>query len=121
MLTATLRHVAACLDIIDEPAQGENLTEVFSSAKILLVDDIEVNREIAVMMLEQFGFEVETAIDGRDAVDKAARNSYDVILMDIQMPIMNGYEAASEIRKTGSRVPIKKLLETINRILKESV
>lgn len=93
--------------IIEEPAQvEESLTENFSSVKILLVEDIEVNREIALMMLSQFDFETDTAVDGREAVDKAAKNSYDLILMDIQMPIMNGYEATQEIRKSGNRVPI---------------
>ena len=57
-------------------------------------------------MLEQFGFEIFMAVNGQDAVDKAAKTSYDLILMDVQMPVMNGYEASEEIRKTGSRVPI---------------
>ena len=93
--------------IIDEPAQVDASTpQDFSGKKILLVDDIEVNREIAMMMLEQFGFEIDTAADGREAINKAAKNSYDVILMDIQMPVMNGYEAAAAIKKSGNSVPI---------------
>ena len=74
----------------------------FTQKKILLVDDIEVNREIATMILMQAGFKVETAVNGKDAVDKIAASQpgdYDVILMDIQMPIMNGYEAAQAIRQ----------------------
>ena len=97
--------------IIDEPAQtaepDESDTEFdFSGKKILLVDDIEVNREIAVMILEQFGFDIDTAVDGRDAIDKAAKNSYDLILMDVQMPVMNGYEASKAIKNSGNGVPI---------------
>ena len=92
--------------IAEEPAQGEeNLTEDFSAIKILLVEDIEVNREIASMMLQQFGFTIETAENGREAVEKSAGN-YDLILMDVQMPIMNGYEATQAIRKAGNAVPI---------------
>ncbi len=86
---------------IDEPS----LTE-FSGVKILLVEDIDVNREIATMMLEQFGFTIETAENGREAVGKAGKNSYDLILMDIQMPIMNGYDAAQAIRYSGNYTPI---------------
>jgi len=93
--------------IIEESAQvEESATDDFSGKKILLVDDIEVNREIAMMMLEQFGFEIDTAVDGREAVDKAAKTPYDLILMDVQMPIMNGYEAATAIKNSGSNVPI---------------
>ena len=73
----------------------------FTQKKLLLVDDIEVNREIAVMMLTQFGFNVDTAVNGKEAVDKVAASQvgdYDAILMDIQMPVMDGYEAARTIR-----------------------
>ena len=73
----------------------------FTQKRLLLVDDIEVNREIAVMMLTQFGFNVETAVNGQEAVEKVAASKpgyFDVVLMDIQMPVMDGYEAARAIR-----------------------
>ena len=95
------------VEVVEEPAQiEEESADNLSGKKILLVDDIEVNREIAMMMLGEFGFEIETAVNGQDAVDKAAKNFYDLILMDVQMPIMNGYEASQAIRKSGNRVPI---------------
>ena len=94
-------------EVIDEPAQvAEPLQTDFSGLKILLVEDIDVNREIAVMMLSQFGFTIDTAVDGHDALDKATANAYDLILMDIQMPVMNGYESARAIREQGLSVPI---------------
>ena len=74
----------------------------FTDKKLLLVDDIEVNREIAVMILMQVGFNVDTAVNGKEAVDKVAASNpgdYDAVLMDIQMPVMDGYEAAQAIRK----------------------
>ena len=74
----------------------------FTNKKLLLVDDIEVNREIAKMLLESEGFIVDTASDGSEAVEKVANakpGDYDAVLMDIQMPIMNGYEAAKKIRQ----------------------
>ena len=85
-------------------AENKNAAHVvdFTNKKILLVDDIEVNREIAKMLLEGEGFIVETAVDGQDAVDKVAASQagdFDVVLMDIQMPVMNGYEAAKKIRE----------------------
>ena len=73
----------------------------FSRHRVLLVEDNEVNREIAILILSQTGFEVETAEDGQEAVDtvsKSAPGYYDLILMDIQMPVMDGYTAAGKIR-----------------------
>ena len=85
----------------EEPAVEQAAAVDFSAKKLLLVEDIEVNREIALMILEEVGFKVDTAVNGRDAVEKVAASSpgdYDAILMDIQMPVMNGYEAAAAIR-----------------------
>jgi len=84
--------------------ENKNSAQVvnFEGKKLLLVDDIEVNREIAKMLLESEGFIVDTASDGSEAVEKVANakpGDYDCVLMDIQMPIMNGYEAAKKIRK----------------------
>ena len=90
-------------EIIDEKAAQ---VVDFTNKKLLLVDDIEVNREIAKMLLESEGFIVDTASDGSEAVKKVAESAtgdYDAVLMDIQMPIMNGYEAAREIRKLDNK------------------
>ena len=93
-------------------AENKNAAQVvsFEGKKLLLVDDIEVNREIAKMLLESEGFIVDTASDGKDAVEKIAAakaGDYDAVLMDIQMPIMNGYDAARAIRA----LPDKKLAQ----------
>ena len=73
----------------------------FTKKHLLLVDDIDVNREIAMMLLSTAGFTVDSAVDGKDALDKVAASKpgdYDLILMDIQMPVMDGYEATKAIR-----------------------
>ena len=73
--------------------------------KILLVEDNELNQEIATEILKEAGFLVELAEDGSIAVEKMAAatpGQYDLILMDIQMPIMNGYEATRQIRAMDS-------------------
>ena len=69
--------------------------------RILLVDDIELNRMLAETILEESGFSVETVADGCDAVEAFIKHPpgyYDLVLMDIQMPVMNGYEATRAIR-----------------------
>ena len=73
----------------------------FKNIKLLLVEDLEVNREIATLILSEFGFRIDTAENGKIAVEKVAASkpdAYQLVLMDIQMPVMNGYEAARAIR-----------------------
>ena len=66
--------------------------------KVLLVEDNKLNQQIANEILKSFGLNIEIADNGAAAVDLATKNDYDLILMDIQMPIMNGYIATNKIR-----------------------
>ncbi len=68
-------------------------------ARILLVEDNEINQQVARELLENSGFVVDIAADGQQAVEAVEKESYDLVLMDIQMPVMDGYESTREIRK----------------------
>lgn len=68
-------------------------------ARILVAEDVEVNREVATMMLSALGCEVQVAIDGARAVELWSAGHYDLILMDCQMPELDGYEATRAIRQ----------------------
>ncbi len=76
--------------------------------RILIVEDDPVNQEVACMLLEETGLHIDLAEDGCIAVDKAARQNYALILMDMQMPRMGGEEATRQIRSlaNGGKVPI---------------
>ncbi len=67
-------------------------------ARVLLVDDSELNLQVAGELLRQAHLQVDTALDGRQAVEKVGLSSYDCVLMDVQMPVMDGYTATARIR-----------------------
>ncbi|TAE89830.1 MAG: response regulator, partial [Bacteroidetes bacterium] len=75
---------------------------IIKPIKILLAEDNEINQFIAQSMLQEWGFEVHVANNGFDAVNQANKLVFDVILMDVQMPEMNGVEATKQIRKIES-------------------
>lgn len=70
--------------------------------QVLLAEDNEINQEIAVEILREMGVAVTLAVNGADAVEKWKSGSYDLILMDIQMPVMDGLTAAGKIRESGT-------------------
>jgi len=79
-------------------ANGAYISQKLSNKKVLLVEDTEINRLIAQELLAQAGLIVECAVNGLKAVEMAKMNEYDIIVMDIQMPEMDGYEATKIIR-----------------------
>ncbi len=77
---------------------GERI-DVLTEARILLVEDNEINQQVAREILESAGLIVSVAGDGQAAVERVRAEAFDAVLMDVQMPIMDGYSATREIRK----------------------
>ena len=74
--------------------------------RVLVVDDGEANRELVRLVLEEVGLTVAGAENGQIGVDMASRESFDVILMDMQMPVMDGFTATRTLRRKGMKLPI---------------
>ena len=120
---------SSIVDVITEAIGKEHLLNknsvdingIFKGCKILLAEDVEINREIVEALVEPTLLEVDCAVNGPEAVDKFEKSSgcYDLILMDVQMPELDGYEATKKIREieeklldnntaasTSARIPI---------------
>jgi PAS domain S-box-containing protein len=78
---------------------GKALTPSAPGGRVLLVEDNPVNREVAIGLLELLGCHVDSAEDGRQALEVSATSAYDIIFMDCQMPIMDGFTATARIRE----------------------
>jgi len=85
--------------ILEKPVGPARELDYLSGAKILLVEDNEINQELAMELLSSNGLIVTPAWDGKEALDILQKESFDGVLMDIQMPVMDGYSATREIRK----------------------
>ena len=112
-LTKPIRqaHLFECLllvlnqtcSVADRPRVNKLVTrhtleEERNASRILLVEDNPVNRQVAVAMLNKLGFRCDIATNGQEAVDAVVKNAYQIVFMDCQMPIMDGFEAAKTIR-----------------------
>lgn len=90
--------------VVDDEPNGNRIK------RALVVDDIPVSQKLLEMRLRKLSITCDYAKDGKEAVDKAAKNDYDLIFMDCNMPVMDGFEAAQAIRRaeleTGKHVPI---------------
>ena len=85
-------------------------------AKILLVDDSDLNLQVAGELLKQANLYVDLARDGAEAVDKVFSQSYDCVLMDVQMPVMDGYTATRQIRSRQEHADLPVLAMTANAL-----
>jgi len=95
----------------------EELDLEIKNVKVLVVEDIALNQLLMRTVLDDFGFECDIAANGKIAVEKLETNSYDIVLMDLQMPEMNGFEATEYIRDTmNSNIPIIALTADVTTV-----
>ncbi len=81
-------------------------TYYYADARILVVDDAQENRDLVRLILTQQGIKTDTAENGQEGLDKLFAGEYDLVLMDVQMPVMGGFEAVELMRKRGATLPV---------------
>ncbi|GAB3538470.1 hypothetical protein GCM10027443_33480 [Pontibacter brevis] len=94
------------LDTLKMTGPAEKPFSSLKDAKVLVIDDNAINNMVASKLLVSWQAEVETAGDGCAALEKIKSKPYDLVLMDLHMPVMNGFDAIAEIRKLGYTMPI---------------
>jgi CheY-like chemotaxis protein len=106
LLGVRMLDPAAATRIEEEVAADSGLRWEFPARRILVVDDGPENRELVSLVLAEAGLTVEEAENGQIAVDMVARSRYDAVLMDMSMPVMDGYTATKLLRSRGVKLPI---------------
>ena len=93
-------------EIVNQSSETVEVNENTNGAKVLVAEDTPANQKLLEVYLEKMGFFVKIVENGKEAVEEALSEDYDIILMDIQMPVMNGHDATKLIRQHGLSIPV---------------
>ena len=102
---------------LEEKIEILKLDSEIKSLRVLVAEDVALNQFLIKIILSDFGFEYEIVDNGKIAIEKLQTNTYDIILMDLQMPELNGFETTEYIRKTmKSQIPIIALTADVTTV-----
>ncbi len=99
-------EIGAAETMQHEPEATSSVDIVLPNCRVLVVDDNEVNRSLAKLILSRAGAKVLTAENGQVAIDMITTTDFDIVLMDMQMPVLDGYAATRNLREMGWTLPI---------------
>jgi signal transduction histidine kinase/ActR/RegA family two-component response regulator len=94
------------LDVLSTAMEDEQQPDLLKGVSLLLVEDNPLNVKVAVAFLKRWGAEVEVAVNGQEALTKLDATRHQCVLMDLHMPVMDGYEATKRLRERGETLPI---------------
>ncbi|MBI2279903.1 MAG: PAS domain S-box protein [Bacteroidetes bacterium] len=103
--------------VVDSETLITEIDDEIKNIKVLVVEDIALNQLLMKTLLDDFGFDRDIADNGKVAIEKLKTKDYDIILMDLQMPVMNGFETTDYIRNTlNSKIPIIALTADVTTV-----
>jgi CheY-like chemotaxis protein len=105
-LADVLRKVFQDRRAAREASEGDPEQLDFSGLRLLLVDDVAMNQDLARLILSRKGFDIAVAANGQEAVDAVRAEPFDLVMMDMQMPVMDGCQATEVIRQFNRKLPI---------------
>ena len=105
--------IGEAADIEDDSTVTFEQSPSYSQLRVLVAEDQEINQMVIEEVLSHYDCDVTLVANGKEAVDAISEIEFDVVLMDIQMPIMNGYEATQKIRAFNSEIPIYALSASV--------
>ena len=118
-LFAALSRALGSLTPPEPPVSPSDSHKPFEGKRCLVVDDNATNRLLATLLLNRLGFEASEATSGTEALEALSRQTPDLVLMDVRMPELDGYEATLKIRELGIQVPILAVSASISDIQKQ--
>jgi CheY-like chemotaxis protein len=119
--TTTLLTPTQILDRLEIVEIGEHTHWSFPESRVLIVDDGAENRELLSLVLSDLGIQIKLGCNGQEAIDALEEEQFDLVLMDVQMPVMDGYEAAGQIRERGWTLPVVALTANAMKGFEEKV
>ena len=96
-------------DYVEEDTTSKALKQAYAKLRILVVEDNAVNQEVALGMLEKIGFSADVADNGQEGLDRLATEKFDLVLMDCQMPVLDGYAATGALREKEEQQAINRM------------